>query len=108
MVVGFEPAAPSSALQAALDEHLQQFEGPRGSRPPQSGSIESEILGTVLWSRSSFDMDGVVMTQLALFARHPGTDSLLIARSEFPSESDSVEAELQELVRAAEIIGPGL
>jgi len=108
IVVGFEPAAPSSNLQAALDEHLQQFEGPAGTPSPQSGSTESEILGPVLWARSSFDVDGVEMTQLALFARHSSTDSLLIARSEFPSGSDDAEAELQELVRAAEIIGPGL
>ena len=108
IVVGFEPAAPSSTLQAALDEHLQQFEGAPGSSSPQSGSIESEILGPVLWSRSSFNVDGVEMTQLALFARHPDADSLLIARFEFPSGSADSDADLQELVRAAEIIGPGL
>jgi hypothetical protein len=48
------------------------------------------------------------MTQLALFASHSSTNSLLIARSEFPSGSDDAQSELQELVRAAEIIGPGL
>lgn len=108
IVVGFEPSAPRSTLQAALDEHLQQFEVPAGTSSPQSGSTESEILGKVLWARSYFDTDGVEMTQLALFADHPSTDTVLIGRSEFPSESDDAEAKLQELVRAAEIIGPGL
>ncbi len=108
MVVGFEPETPGSAMQAALDEHLQQFEGPKGSNPPQTGSIDSEILGTVLWARSYVDMEDVEVTLLALFARHPESDLLLLARSEFPSESQDADAGFQELVRAAEIIGPGL
>ncbi len=71
LVVGYEPADPGTDLQAALDEHLQGFEGSKGSDPLQTGTIESEILGPVLWARSTFDMEGVEMTQLALFARHP-------------------------------------
>jgi hypothetical protein len=105
MVVGFEPL-PGTTLDEALADHLQQFGD--GAESPVSGTHESEILGTIVWSQSSFELDDGAITQLALFAEHPTSGPMLIARFEFPSTDDSTETELSELIRATEIIGPGL
>ncbi|MDX2437089.1 MAG: hypothetical protein QNL88_08580 [Acidobacteriota bacterium] len=48
------------------------------------------------------------MTQLALFAAHPNDNLLLISRFEHPSDSEDIKVQLQQLVRATELIGPGL
>lgn len=108
MVVGVEPGLYVESLQQVLGDHRMEFDSPPLSRHREAGTVESEVLGDVNWSWANFDADGVTMTQLAVFAAHPNDNLLLLARSEFPSDSDDIQTELQQLVRATELIGPGL
>ncbi len=108
IVVGVEPGIFVDSLQQMLDDHRMEFDGPPLSRHRGAGVVESEVLGEASWSWANFDAEGVTMTQLALFAAHPNDNLLLLARSEFPSDSDDIQPQLQELVRATELIGPGL
>ncbi len=108
MVVGFEPGIAVDFLQQMLEDHRMEFDGPPLSRHRGAGIVESDVLGEVNWSWANFDAEGVTMTQLALFAAHPNDNLLLISRFEYPSDSEDIEVQLQELVRATELIGPGL
>ena len=108
MVVGFEPGIAVESLQQMLNDHRIEFDGPPLSRHRGAGIVESEVLGEVNWSWANFDTEGVTMTQLALFATHPNDNLLLISRFEYPSDSEDIEVQLQQIVRATELIGPGL
>lgn len=108
IVVGVEPGIYVDSLPQVLADHRMEFDSPPFSRHRGSGVVKNDVLGEINWSWGVFDSEGVAMTQLAVFAPHPNDDLLLIARSEFPSDSDDIQSELDELVRAAEIIGPGL
>jgi len=108
IVVGFEPGIYADSLQQVLADHRMEFNSPPLSVHRGSGTVSSEVLGEVNWSWANFDAEGTTMTQLAVFAPHPNDTVLLLARSEFPSDSDNIQPQLQELIRATELIGPGL
>ena len=107
IVVGFEPS-PGLTLDQALSDHQRQYGGPGGGPQSESGSMESAVLGRVVWSRTTLDLDGAPVAELVLFADHPASGPLLVGRFDYPSGTVSADADLDELVRAAEIIGPGL
>ena len=107
-VVGVEPTLKGGNLQEQLQEHREEMDHPPGTLHRDSGNLESEGLGSTVWSWGTIDVTGAAIEQLALFAAHPVDSSLLIARSEFPSQGNDIEVQLAELLRIAEIVGPTL
>lgn len=108
IVVGVEPSRSGDDLEAEVESHRSSIDYPPDGLHLDSGTIESGVLGQVLWSWGRFKSDDQTFDQLAIFARHPEDGVLLIARSEFPSEGDEIDFKLDELLAMAEIIGPGL
>jgi hypothetical protein len=108
MVIGLDPQNINSDLDEILLEHQRQFETPRSDRRPESGSMESSVLGRVVWSGVSIEGEESEVFEIALYALHPRDQTLIVARSEFPSETDDTQAKLNELVAATEAVAPGL
>lgn len=108
VVVGIVPSRSGQNLENEVDSHRQEFSQSPTLEYHESGSLETKALGPAMWSWGSEVVLDVTMEQLVLFAVHPGEDCLLVARSEFPADDISIESHLEELVRIAEIVGPGI
>ncbi len=108
IVVGVEPSRSGNGLEEEVKNHRSSIDYPPDGLHLGAGTIESDVLGQVLWSWGRFKSDEQTIDQLAIFASHPEDGVLLIARSEFPSEGDEIDFRLDELLAMAEIIGPGL
>jgi hypothetical protein len=108
IVVGMEPGAQSSNLQAHVDDHREAIHYPPVNEHLDSGFIESEILGQVAWSWGRLGGDAGSTDEIALFCHHSALVSLMIARYEFPSDGGDLQPRLDELVRVAEIVSKGL
>ena len=108
IVVGIEPGLYIDDLDRVLEDHRIEFDNPPSSTHRGSGTMRSDVLGEVSWSWATFETEDAPMDQIALFAGHPNDTLLLMARAEFPSGGDDIQPQLQELLRATEIIGPGL
>lgn len=106
IAIGVEPRLKGSDLEAALGDYR---EGMDPSMIRDSGTVDDAVLGQASWVLARFDGgSGSVTNQLALFAAHPVDGSLLLARSEFPSDGEDVRSRLDELVAITSVIGPGL
>ena len=108
IAVGVEPRLSGSNAEAVMDDTLQGMGGPSSSRVRETGSFEDEAIGRVYWLWSRDDTGERSIDQLAFFATHPVDGLLLLARYEFPSDGDDIQARLAELTRATVLIGPVL
>jgi hypothetical protein len=108
LVVGIEPRRSGGDLEAAVEMQRAEMDAPRDSRFRETGTVESEVLGEMRWTWSTFEVDEVEMHQLALFGAHPTEGCLVIARSEYPAGSADRQTKLDELVAVTGIIAPGL
>lgn len=106
IVVGIDPRSIEADIEAQLREHVRQFDAPGSRVRPVRGSLESPVLGRVVWSRAEFGGDDVEMLEIAIFTHHPRDQTLVIARSEFPADTADAQLKLDELVTTAEAIVP--
>ncbi len=108
IAIGIEPRINNPDLDALRREHERQFEAPGSKRRPEHGSLESPVLGAVVWTRAGLGGEDETLQQIAVFAIHPRDQTLVVARSEFPEDSADPQAKLDELVATAEIVAPVL
>lgn len=108
LVVGIEPRRSGGDLEAAVEMQRAEMDAPPVSRFRETGTVDSEALGEMRWTWSTFESDDVEMHQLALFGAHPTEGCLVIARSEYPARGGDRGAKLDELVAITGLIAPGL
>jgi hypothetical protein len=108
LVVGIEPRRSGGDLEAAVEMQRAEMDAPPVSRFRETGTVDTEALGGMRWTWSTFEVDDVEMHQLALFGAHPTEGCLVIARSEYPARGGDRQAKLDELVAITSIVAPGL
>jgi hypothetical protein len=108
IVVGVDPTECGQDLAGALESYRTEMDKPPQSRFEESGTRETSTFGPVYWGRASFAEDDLTIEQIAIYAHHPSDACLVIARSEYREDSARFQDKLDELVRLASIIGPGI
>ena len=108
IVIGIEPSIDATDLSAELANVRGEFEGSPTARNLDSGTIDSALLGGLVWSWARMGEDDIAMEQIVVLANHPRDGSLVIARAEYPEGTAEMQEKLDELVAAAEIVAPSL
>jgi hypothetical protein len=106
VTVSVEPQIPGDELERGLQEQEENARRSEGGEHRESGAIDTEELGTIVWSVNRFDEDEEVTDDLVVFMPHPSEYAAISLRYIYPASEDT-STRLVELVALAKAIAPG-
>lgn len=107
VVAAVEPDVLGSELERGVAQHLLDVERSEGGEHLGTGTVDTDNLGTAVWSLARFDEDEEVRDELVLFVSHPSEYAAISLRYLYPA-SDDASSRLIELVEIANGIEPGV
>ena len=106
VVVSVEPQIPGDELERGIQQQEENARRSEGGEHRESGAIDTEELGTIVWSVNRFDEDEEVTDDLVVFMPHPSEYAAISLRYIYPA-SDDTSTRLVDLVALAKSIAPG-